>query len=106
MTATTNLDLVFGALSDPIRRAILDRLVRGPATVGELAEPHTVSPAAITKHLKVLERAGLLIQERKGQFRPCRLKAQPISEAKLWLADREAMWNEQFDRLDSLLQAD
>ncbi|MFC4942269.1 ArsR/SmtB family transcription factor [Pseudonocardia sp. GCM10023141] len=97
------LDATFAALADPTRRAILARLARGEASVGELAEPFAMSQPAISKHLKVLERAGLVSRGRDAQRRPCRLEAQPMREATEWLAGFRAFWAGSFERLDDLL---
>jgi DNA-binding transcriptional ArsR family regulator len=100
------LSTTFAALADPTRRAILSRLALGEATVAELARPHRLSGSAITKHLKVLQTAGLVVQGRRAQFRPCRLNPEPLAAAKAWLADREAFWHGQFDNLRDLLDAE
>ena len=97
------LDATFGALADPTRRAILARLARGEATVTELAEPFRMSQPAVSKHLKVLERAGLVTRGRQAQRRPCRLHAQPLRAATDWLEDYRRYWEENYERLDSLL---
>jgi DNA-binding transcriptional ArsR family regulator len=101
MTAT--LDTTFAALADPTRRAILARLARGEASVKELAEPFAMTQPAISKHLKVLERAGLVERGRDAQRRPCRLVAAPMRDATRWLGDYRRFWNESYDRLDELL---
>ena len=89
--ATDPLSVVFAALADPTRRAIVARLARGPATVNEIAEPFAVTLPAISKHLKVLERAGLISRGRQAQWRPCRLEAGPLREATEWMSQyREA----------------
>jgi DNA-binding transcriptional ArsR family regulator len=98
------LDRVFGALADPTRRAILARLSRGEATVNELVEPFALSQPTISKHLKVLERAGLVSRGRAAQFRPVRLSAQPLAEATDWLADYRRCWEERLDQLDDYVQ--
>ena len=100
---TLQLDTTFAALSDPTRRAILARLATGEATVTELAEPFAISLPAISKHLKVLERAGLILRGRDAQRRPCRLRAAPLGEAAEWLGDYRKFWEESFDRLDEYL---
>ncbi|WBB70010.1 metalloregulator ArsR/SmtB family transcription factor [Micromonospora sp. WMMD812] len=97
------LDATFAALADPTRRAILARLAAGEATVGELAAPFAMTQPAISKHLKVLERAGLVSRGRDAQRRPCRLEAGPLREATAWLADYRDYWAESFQRLDALL---
>ncbi len=97
------LDGTFAALADPTRRAILARLTRGEATVTELAEPFAMSQPAISKHLKVLERAGLVARGRDAQRRPCRLVAEPLKDATEWLGDYRRFWDETFSRLDLVL---
>lgn len=99
------LNGVFSALADPTRRAILARLGEGEATVNELAEPFPVSLPAISRHLKVLERAGLITRGREGQWRPCRLRAEPMRSAAEWLADYRKFWEGSFDRLEDHLAA-
>lgn len=99
----SQLDLIFSALADPTRRAILARLAHGEATVNELAEPFTVSLPAISKHLKVLERAGLISRGKEAQWRPCRLEAAPLEEARSWIDMYRDIWDESFSRLDNLL---
>jgi DNA-binding transcriptional ArsR family regulator len=94
------LDLVFAALADPTRRAILARLAEGEATVNELVEPSDLSQPTISKHLKVLERAGLVSRGRDAQFRPVRLNAAPLEGAAQWLGDYRRFWEESLDRLD------
>jgi DNA-binding transcriptional ArsR family regulator len=102
MTAD-QLTKTFAALADPTRRAILARLSRGEATVNELAEPFPISVQAVSKHLKVLERAGLITRGRTAQLRPSRLEGAPLKEAADWLEDYRAFWQERFDRLDARL---
>jgi DNA-binding transcriptional ArsR family regulator len=97
------LSAVFGALADPTRRAILARLAEGDATVTELAAPFSVSQPAISKHLKVLESAGLISRQRRATARLSRLEPEPLKEATDWLARYRAMWEERHDRLDDLL---
>jgi DNA-binding transcriptional ArsR family regulator len=97
------LDATFAALADPTRRAILARLAGGEATVTELAAPFAMSQPAISKHLKVLERAGLITRGRDAQRRPCRLRAGPLKAATDWLADYRQFWEERYQRLDALL---
>ena len=97
------LDATFAALADPTRRAILTRLSSGEATVGELAAPFAMTQPAISKHLKVLERAGLVTRGRDAQRRPCRLRAQPLRAATDWLADYRDYWEESYQRLDAVL---
>ncbi len=103
MTAK-QLNITFAALSDPTRRAILARLATGEATVTELAAPFAISLPAISKHLKVLERAGLILRGRDAQRRPCRLRAAPLGDAAEWLGDYRKFWEESFVRLDTYLQ--
>jgi DNA-binding transcriptional ArsR family regulator len=98
------LDLIFAALADPTRRAILARLAKGEATVNELAEPFDISLPAISKHLKVLERAGLISRGRDAQWRPCRLEPAPLDQARSWIETYRDIWEESFSRLDDLLQ--
>jgi DNA-binding transcriptional ArsR family regulator len=98
------LSLTFAALADPTRRAILARLADGEATVNELAAPHKMSLPAISRHLKVLERAGLISKGRSAQWRPCRLEAGRLQEADAWLATYRELWDVRFDRLDTHLQ--
>jgi DNA-binding transcriptional ArsR family regulator len=97
------LDATFAALADPTRRAILARLAAGEATVTELAAPFKMSQPAISKHLKVLERAGLVSRGRDAQRRPCRLEARPLAEANAWLEGYRQFWEENYRRLDALL---
>jgi DNA-binding transcriptional ArsR family regulator len=101
---TDHLSATFGALADPTRRAILSRLARGDATVTELAKPFDMSQPAISKHLKVLERAGLISRGRDAQYRPCRLEARRLKEATEWMNRYRAFWEESFDRLEDLLE--
>ena len=101
---TQQLNNTFAALSDPTRRAILARLATGEATVTELAAPFAVSLPAISKHLKVLERAGLILRGRDAQRRPCRLRAAPLGDAAEWLVGYRQFWEESFDRLDEHLR--
>jgi DNA-binding transcriptional ArsR family regulator len=103
-TKTDRLSATFAALSDPTRRAILARLARGEATVTALAAPFEMSQPAISKHLKVLERAGLISRGRDAQSRPCRLEARRLREAVEWMNRYSAFWEESFDRLDGLLE--
>jgi DNA-binding transcriptional ArsR family regulator len=98
-----HLDVTFAALADPTRRAILARLAHGEASVKELAEPFAMTQPAISKHLKVLERAGLVSRGRDAQRRPCRLEARPLREATEWLVDYRRFWSESYERLESLL---
>jgi DNA-binding transcriptional ArsR family regulator len=103
--AVDELTSTFAALADPTRRAILGRLAEGEATVNELAEPFPISGQAVSKHLKVLERAGLITRGRTGQLRPSRLQAAPLKDAADWLQTYRRFWEESFDRLDARLQA-
>lgn len=105
MTADA-LSLTFSALADPTRRAILDRLRRGVATVSELAEPFNVSLPAISRHLKVLERAGLIRREKEAQWRRCHLAADPLQDAARWVEQYRDFWEDRFDRLADMLEAD
>jgi DNA-binding transcriptional ArsR family regulator len=98
------LSLTFAALADPTRRAILARLSAGEASVTELAKPFDVSLPAITKHLKVLERAGLITRGREAQWRPCRLEASPLKEANEWVGHYRQFWEESLDRLGEYLK--
>ena len=95
------LDATFSALAAPTRRAVLARLAQGEATVSELAEPFAMSLPAFSKHLKVLERAGLIEKGRQAQFRPCRLRPQPLKEATDWLEKYRAAWEGRLDRLEA-----
>ena len=97
------LSLTFAALADPTSRAILARLATGECSVTELAEPFDMSLPAVSKHLKVLERAGLVSRRRDAQRRPCRLQARPLAEATEWLAEYRTFWEGSFERLDDLL---
>jgi DNA-binding transcriptional ArsR family regulator len=97
------LDATFAALADPTRRAILARLASGQATVKELAAPFDMSQPAVSKHLKVLERAGLVSRGREAQRRPCRLEARPLKAATDWLENYRGYWEESYQRLDALL---
>jgi DNA-binding transcriptional ArsR family regulator len=99
-----HLSLIFAALADPTRRAILARLALGEASVKELSEPFAISPPAITKHLKVLERAGLITRSREAQWRPCRLDAAPLHDIADWVEQYHRFWEERMDRLDAYLQ--
>jgi DNA-binding transcriptional ArsR family regulator len=99
----SRLDATFAALADPTRRAILARLADGEATVTELVAPFKLSQPAISKHLKVLERAGLVSRGRDAQRRPCRIEGKPLAEANMWLENYRKVWERNFDRLDDLL---
>ena len=101
--AQPNLDAVFAALADPTRRAILSRLATGQASVTEIAAPFQMSQPAVSRHLKVLERAGLVERGVDAQRRPARLKAQPMAAAVDWLAEFKAFWGTSFDQLDDVL---
>jgi DNA-binding transcriptional ArsR family regulator len=98
------LDLVFGALADPTRRKILTRLASGEASVTELAKPFGISQPAISKHLKVLERAGLIARGKEAQRRPSRLKAEPLDDVSRWVEGLRRNWEDRLDRLDDYLQ--
>ena len=101
--ATDQLSITFTALADPTRRAILARLTQGEATVTELAEPFALSLPAVSKHLKVLQHAGLVRQGRRAQWRPCRLEVGPLHDVAEWVEDYRRFWDESFDRLDDYL---
>jgi DNA-binding transcriptional ArsR family regulator len=103
MTQSERLDATFTALADPTRRAILARLARGEASVTELAEPFSISQPAISKHLRVLERAGLISRGRDAQRRPRRIEAQPLADASGWLETYRRIWEGNYQRLDALL---
>ena len=103
-TTTSPLDATFAALADPTRRSILARLASGEATVNELAEPFDMSQPAISKHLKVLERAGLITRDRDAQRRPSRLEPRRLAEASAWLEQYRRFWEASFDRLDKVLE--
>ncbi len=98
------LNTTFAALADPTRRAILARLASGEASVSELAKPFDISLPGISKHLKVLQNAGLISQSREAQWRPCQLNARPLKEASAWIERYRRMWEERFDRLDEYLR--
>jgi DNA-binding transcriptional ArsR family regulator len=98
------LSATFAALADPTRRAILAKLAQGEANVTDLAEPFAISLPAVSKHLKVLERAGLVSRGREAQWRPCRLESEPMREAFGWLDHYRRFWDESLDRLDDYLQ--
>ena len=104
MNPPQQLDATFAALADPTRRAILARLATGDASVLELARPFDMSQPAVSKHLKVLERAGLISRGRDAQRRPSRLEARPLAEATAWLADFRKFWERSFQNLDALLE--
>jgi DNA-binding transcriptional ArsR family regulator len=103
-TPTQQLDQVFAALADPTRRAILARLAGGEATVSELVAPFRLSQPTISKHLKVLEKAGLVSRGRDAQFRPVRLEAAPLAGAAAWIGDYRRFWDESLDRLDAYVK--
>jgi len=98
--ANPNLDLVFGALADPTRRAILARLAEGEATVNELIEPFKLAQPTISKHIKVLEGAGLVSRGREAQYRPVRLNAEPLKQASMWIGNYKRFWEESLEQLD------
>ncbi|MFZ3007380.1 MAG: metalloregulator ArsR/SmtB family transcription factor [Phenylobacterium sp.] len=102
--ATQQMDRVFGALADPTRRAILARLAVGEATVNELVAPFALSQPTISKHLKVLEGAGLVSRGRSAQFRPVRLNAKPLAEAARWIGDYRRFWDESLDQLEAYVK--
>ena len=102
--ASQQMDLVFGALADPTRRAILARLADGEATVNELVAPFELSQPTISKHLKVLEGAGLVSRGRNAQFRPVRLNAKPLAEASRWISDYRRFWDESLDQLEAYVK--
>lgn len=102
--ATDQLSTTFAALADPTRRAILARLTEGEATVTELADPFAISLPAVSRHLKVLERAGLITRSREAQWRPCRLEAKPLREAVAWAEHFRRFWDPNFKRLDAYLR--
>jgi DNA-binding transcriptional ArsR family regulator len=103
MTVEQQLDSVFNALADPTRRAILARLTEGDANVAELAAPFRMSQPAVSRHLKVLEQAGLISRHRRATARLSRLEAEPLREATVWLADYREYWTESYERLDELV---
>jgi DNA-binding transcriptional ArsR family regulator len=98
------LSTTFAALADPTRRAILSRLALGETSVAELAKPFDISAPAVTKHLKVLQRAGLITQTRQAQFRPCRINPKPLREVAHWVEGYRQMWEQRLDRLEDYLQ--
>jgi DNA-binding transcriptional ArsR family regulator len=100
---SNHLSMTFSALSDPTRRAILARLALGETSVKELAEPFAISAPSITKHLKVLERAGLITRSRDAQWRPCRLEATPLREVSDWVENYRRFWEQSMNRLDDYL---
>jgi DNA-binding transcriptional ArsR family regulator len=102
--ATDHLSTTFAALADPTRRAILARLASGECSVTELAEPFEMSMPAVSKHLRVLERAGLIVRGREAQWRPCRLEPAPLKDVAEWTERYRAIWEQRFDRLETYLQ--
>ena len=104
MTTTDEISSVFAALADPTRRAILDRLAAGEATVQDLAAPFPISAQAVSKHLNVLERAGLIVRTRDAQWRRCRLVPAPIREVAAWAEQYRRLWEERYDTLDTYLK--
>ncbi len=103
MVQTDELSKTLSALADPTRREILSRLVSGPATVNELAAPFDMTLPAVSKHIKVLEHAGLVARTRNAQWRPCRLNAKPLKRVATWVEEYRQHWEERFDRLDDYL---
>ena len=104
MSAADPLSLTFSALADPTRRAILARLAQGDATVGELARPFAMSLPGVSKHLKVLREAGLVVQGRDAQWRPCHLEADRLRQVDEWVAQYRALWEARFDQLEAYLR--
>jgi len=104
MFRDTTLDLAFQALADPSRRAMVDRLVQGPATVSELAKPLAMSLPGVMQHLAVLEASGLVISEKVGRTRTCRIEPAVLTQAERWIADRRALWERRLDRLGQFLE--
>ena len=102
--ATDRLSLTFSALADPTRRAMLSRLRQGEASVNDLARPFKLSLPAVSKHLKVLERSGLVARSRHAQWRPCHLRAAPLKEAESWIDEYRRFWEQSFDRLEDYLK--
>jgi DNA-binding transcriptional ArsR family regulator len=102
--ATDQLSITFAALADPTRRSILARLISGECSVTELAKPFDMSLPAVTKHLRVLERAGLIARRRDAQWRPCRIKAAPLKAVAAWTERYRHVWEQRFDRLETYLQ--
>ena len=102
-TKADRLGITFAALADPTRRAILSRLTKGEASVNELAAPFAMSLPAVSRHLKVLERAGLISRSREAQWRPCRLETKPLREVESWIETYRRMWEQRLDRLDDYL---
>ncbi|MCW2134258.1 ArsR/SmtB family transcription factor [Arthrobacter sp. VKM Ac-2550] len=104
MAASDELSVVFAALADPTRRAILSRLRQGPTTVGELAEPFSMSRPAISQHLRVLQNAGLIERTTSAQWRTCNLRTEPLDDVSAWIDHHRGLWNERFDLLDERLR--
>jgi DNA-binding transcriptional ArsR family regulator len=104
MFRDTTLDLAFQALADPSRRAMVDRLVQGPATVSELAKPLAMSLPGVMQHLAVLEASGLVISEKVGRTRTCRIEPKVLTQAEHWIAERRALWESRLDRLGAFLE--
>jgi DNA-binding transcriptional ArsR family regulator len=104
MTIQTQLDAVFSALADPTRRAIVARLAKGETSVKELSRPFKMSAPAVTKHLKVLQNAGLIARSKRAQQRPCRLVPKPLKEATDWMEQYRKLWEERLDRLEDYLK--
>lgn len=104
LTEEDRLDETFAALANPTRRAMLARLAQGEASVNELAEPFAMTLPAISRHIKVLERAGLVTQGRRAQYRPCTLEAGPLKDVSLWAEQYRAIWERRFERMDEYLQ--
>jgi len=101
---TDALSLTLAALADPTRRAILSRLALGETSVAELGKPFDITPPAVTKHLKVLQRAGLITQTRQAQYRPCRINPKPLKEVSVWIEAYRRLWEQRLDRLEDYLQ--
>ena len=104
MTTTDELSITFAALADPTRRAILAKLAKGESTVNDLAEPFDISLQAISRHLKVLEHAGLISRGREGQFRPCRLESDRLDPAMAWITKYQKIWTDRLDKLEAHLR--
>jgi DNA-binding transcriptional ArsR family regulator len=104
MVRYSTLDRTFGALSDPTRRTILDRLAQGPATLGELARPFDITLPGLMKHVRVLEEAGLVVTEKKGRTRECRLGSERLDDAAEWIQTHRRRWERRLDRLESYLE--
>lgn len=104
LNQSQKLDRIFHALSDPTRRAVLDRLTRGPASVSELAAPFAATLAGVVQHVQVLEASGLIVTEKIGRTRTCRISADAVGRAESWLRDRREVWEARFDRLGALVE--